>query len=143
MRMHANLRVRDLDQTVAFYSALFAAEPSVRKPDYAKWALESPRLNFSVSAAPNGFGIEHLGIEAETPDELATLRERIAAAGGTVLNEGETTCCYHHSDKTWVVDAHGVSWEAFYTHGTSETNHGGQPARSAADAACCAPECCA
>jgi catechol 2,3-dioxygenase-like lactoylglutathione lyase family enzyme len=143
MRMHTNLRVQDLGKSIAFYSALFGAEPSVRKPDYAKWSLSAPSLNFSISEAPDRHGIEHLGIEAETPDELAALRERIGQAGGTVFNEGETTCCYANSDKTWVVDQHGVSWEAFYTHGPSETNHGGEPARSATDVGCCAPECCA
>jgi catechol 2,3-dioxygenase-like lactoylglutathione lyase family enzyme len=139
MRMHANLRVRNLDQSIAFYSALFGAAPTTRKPDYAKWALDQPHLNFSVSLASDRHGIEHLGIEAETPDELATLRTRIDAAGGTVFNEGETTCCYANSDKTWVVDAHGVSWEAFHTHGPSKTNHG----EPTAEGACCEPSCCA
>jgi len=114
-RMHVMLRVKDLDEATCFYSSLFDAEPTRRKPDYAKWMLEDPRVNFSIAQTDGEYGIEHLGIQAETPAELEELRERIDRAGGTVNNEGETTCCYANSDKTWVVDQQGVSWEAFYT----------------------------
>ena len=120
-RMHVMLRVKDLDEAARFYSRLFDAQPTTRKPDYAKWMLDDPRVNFSIAEKDEDFGIEHLGIQAETPDELEELRERIDRAGGTVNNEGETTCCYANSDKTWVVDQQGVSWEAFYTSGAAET----------------------
>ena len=83
--------------------------------------LDAPRVNFSVAEKDEALGVEHLGIQAETPDELEELRDRIDRAGGTVTNEGETTCCYANSDKTWVVDPQGVSWEAFYTSGEAET----------------------
>ena len=120
-RMHVMLRVKDIDEATRFYSSLFDADPTVRKPDYAKWMLENPHVNFSIAEKEEGHGIEHLGIEAETPEELEELRSRIDAAGGTVNNEGETTCCYANSDKTWVVDQQGVSWEAFHTTGEAET----------------------
>lgn len=120
-RMHVMLRVKNLDEAMRFYSSLFDAEPTKRKPDYAKWMLDDPRVNFSIAEKNEEFGIEHLGIQVETPDELAELRERIDRAGGTVNNEGETTCCYANSDKTWVVDQQGVSWEAFYTSGEADT----------------------
>lgn len=140
-RMHVMLQVRNLEESVAFYSALFAAEPTVRKGDYAKWMLDDPRVNFSIAeTAAETVGIEHLGIQAENPEELEELRGRIGRAGGTVQNEGETTCCYANSDKTWVVDAQGVAWEAFYTHGAAETY------RACCDEAtgvpCCEPRCC-
>lgn len=115
------LRVKDLDEAARFYSSLFDTEPTTQKPDYAKWMLDDPRVNFSIAEKDEEFGIEHLGIQAETPGELEELRERIERAGGTVNNEGETTCCYANSDKTWVVDQQGVSWEAFYTSGEAET----------------------
>ena len=130
-RMHVMLRVKNLDASIAFYSALFDAQPTKRKPDYAKWMLDDPRLNFSIAETPDAHGIEHLGLQAETPDELAELRTRIGRAGGTVTNEGETTCCYANSDKTWIVDAQQVAWEAFYTHGDADTYH------SEGAAACC------
>ena len=119
-RIHVMLRVKNLDEAMRFYSSLFDAKPTKRKPDYAKWMLDDPRVNFSIAEKNEEFGIEHLGIQVETPDELAELRERIDRAGGTVNNEGETTCCYANSDKTWVVDQQGVSWEAFYTSGEAD-----------------------
>ena len=130
-RMHVMLRVKDLDEATRFYSSLFDAAPTTRKPDYAKWMLDDPRVNFSIAEKDGEFGIEHLGIQAETPDELAELRERIDRAGGTVNNEGETTCCYANSDKTWVVDPQGVSWEAFYTSGEADAYYAEE------ETACC------
>jgi catechol 2,3-dioxygenase-like lactoylglutathione lyase family enzyme len=127
-RMHVMLRVKDLDEATRFYSSLFDAAPTTQKPDYAKWMLEDPRVNFSIAEKDEDFGIEHLGIQAETPDELEELRGRIDRAGGTVNNEGETTCCYANSDKTWVVDQQGVSWEAFYTSSAAETYDGEESA---------------
>jgi len=132
-RMHVMLRVKDLDEATRFYSSLFDTEPTKRKPDYAKWMLDDPRVNFSIAEKDEKLGIEHLGIQAETPDELTELRERIDRAGGTVNNEGETTCCYANSDKTWVVDQQGVSWEAFYTSEEAETYRGDE------ETGCCTP----
>lgn len=145
LRMHAMVRVNDLDASIRFYSALFGHEPTVRKSDYAKWMLDEPRLNFSIADKPGvdgEVGIEHLGIQAESAEELAVLRERIGKAGGTVDNEGETTCCYANSDKTWVVDAQGVAWEAFYTHGEASTYYPPDGDSASDDDACCDDACC-
>lgn len=139
-RMHVMVQVKELEPSVAFYSALFGSEPTTRKGDYAKWMLEDPRVNFSISDRGEGAGVEHLGIQAETPEELEMLRERIGRAGGLVENEGETTCCYANSDKTWVTDAQGVSWEAFYTSGEAETYHA--PEGAGRSDGCCADDCC-
>ncbi|HEY2101720.1 MAG TPA: ArsI/CadI family heavy metal resistance metalloenzyme [Chthoniobacterales bacterium] len=116
-RMHVMVGVKNLAESVKFYSALFESAPTVLKSDYAKWMLDDPRVNFSLAAKSGSSGVEHLGIQAETPAELEELRGRISRAGGTVKNEGQTTCCYANSDKTWVFDAQGVAWEAFYTAG--------------------------
>lgn len=141
-RMHVMLQVRNLEDSIRFYTELFATGPTVRKADYAKWLLEDPRVNFSIGSRGDGSGIEHLGIQAETPEELAELRERIGRAGGTVDNEGETTCCYASSDKTWVVDAQGVAWEAFYTHGEAQSYDAASPAAATGGGTCCGPSCC-
>lgn len=120
-RMHVMLRVKNLAESIKFYSTLFASAPNVTKPDYAKWMLDDPRLNFSVAEKPDRFGIEHLGIQAETAAELTELQRRISRAGGTLREEGETICCYAKSDKAWLVDNQDVAWEIFQTSGTSPT----------------------
>ena len=134
-RMHVNLRVKNLEQSINFYSALFDAPPTVTKPDYAKWMLDDPRINFSIAEKSGAVGIEHLGIQAETPAELEELRGRIDRAGGIIKNEGQTTCCYANSDKTWVVDEQGVAWEAFYTAGEAETYYGDERSSCCSDKA--------
>jgi catechol 2,3-dioxygenase-like lactoylglutathione lyase family enzyme len=143
-RMHLHVGVSDLDRSIAFYSALFAAAPTVVKPDYAKWMLEDPRVNFAISSGHAAKGIEHIGIQAETPLELDNVYTRLEAAGRPVLEEGATTCCYAKSEKSWVSDPDGVVWEAFLTDGEA-THYGSSPDLSAVSASaqpnnCCAPK---
>ena len=143
-RMHVNLHVRDLDASIRFYSSLFGAPPAVLKHDYAKWMLEDPRVNFAICAAEGPAGLKHLGVQAETREELAQLRARLPGTGGSIREEGETVCCYAQSDKTWVTDQQGVVWEMFYTHGSAESLTAAGPAADAGPSAtsCCAPRCC-
>ena len=143
-RLHVHVGVEDLDRSIAFYSALFAAEPTVVKSDYAKWMLEDPRVNFAISSGDHAArGIEHLGIQAESEDELAEVYGRLTAADRPVLEEGATTCCYAKSEKSWIADPDGIVWEAFFTNGAA-TVYGDSPAlnalsEKAAETACCAP----
>jgi hypothetical protein len=122
-RFHVHVTVDDLAQSVRFYSTLFATEPTVVKPDYAKWMLEDPRVNFAISSASaingHGAGISHLGIQAEDEAELTEIYGRLAEAERPVLEEKATTCCYAQSDKQWIADPQGVPWETFYTYGES------------------------
>lgn len=143
-RLHVHVGVEDLDQSIRFYSTLFAAEPTVTKADYAKWMLDDPRVNFAISSGQHATkGIEHLGIQVENGDELAEVYARLKAADRPVLEEGATTCCYAQSEKSWVADPDGVVWEAFHTQGEA-TVYGDSPAlaalsATAGDGACCAP----
>ncbi|WP_034256754.1 ArsI/CadI family heavy metal resistance metalloenzyme [Adhaeribacter aquaticus] len=123
-RFHVNVRVKNLDESVAFYSALFASEPTVLKPDYAKWMLEDPRINFAISLRSGDAGIEHLGIQTENLDELHEVYGRLKTAKGTIREEGSCTCCYAKSEKSWITDPQGLDWEAFYTSGESLTYYG-------------------
>lgn len=116
-RFHVHLRVKDLGQSIQFYQNLFGAEPSVTKPDYAKWMLDDPMVNFAISTGEGAGGIRHLGLQADSKEELSGIYENMAKAEGAVLNEGETTCCYAKSQKSWIADPQGVSWECFFTHG--------------------------
>jgi catechol 2,3-dioxygenase-like lactoylglutathione lyase family enzyme len=135
-RFHVHIAVQDLPASVRFYTELFAAEPAVRKPDYAKWMLEDPRVNFAISRRGARPGIEHLGIQVEDRGELKEVYGRLERAEGFVLEEGATTCCYAQSEKSWIEDPQGVKWETFLTTGES-TVYGHD--RSAAETACCAP----
>jgi catechol 2,3-dioxygenase-like lactoylglutathione lyase family enzyme len=137
-RLHVHVSVADLDESVRFYSNLFAAQPAVRKGDYAKWMLEDPRVNFAISRREKATGVRHLGIQAETAAELAEVFSRLEHADRPVLKEGATTCCYAKSEKSWVEDPQGVQWETFLTTGESEI-YGGAAAEGARAVPCCAP----
>ncbi len=114
-RFHIHAHVRDLQQSVAFYSKLFGAEPAKLEGDYAKWMLEDPRINFAISTRGGEIGIDHLGMQTDDAGELAELRTRAQAADMALLDEGETTCCYARSEKHWVTDPQGIAWEHFHT----------------------------
>ena len=119
-RLHVNLAVPDLQAAVGFYSALFAAAPTVLKTDYAKWRLEDPRVNFSLSQRGARPGVDHLGIEVESDAELREIAGRLATAA-EVLPQEQAHCCYARSDKAWVKDPVGVLWETFHTFGEATT----------------------
>ena len=146
-RLHVHVGVEDLDRSIHFYSTLFAAEPAVVKPDYAKWMLDDPRVNFAISSGDRPVkGVEHLGIQVESSEELAEVYGRLSAADAPVLEEGATTCCYARSEKSWIADPQGVVWETFHTTGES-VDYGTGPSpdavragsANAAEGACCSP----
>jgi catechol 2,3-dioxygenase-like lactoylglutathione lyase family enzyme len=144
-RIHVHVSVKDLDASVRFYAQLFAADPVVRKSDYAKWMLEDPRVNFAISRRDGKPGVQHLGIQVEDRAELGEVYERIRRAEGPVIEEGETTCCYAHSEKSWIDDPQGVQWETFLTTGESTvygTDEIRPKSKKAAEGACSAPSCC-
>lgn len=116
-RLHVHLNVKDLAQSVRFYSALFGAKPTRIEPDYAKWMLEDPRVNFAISARSSEAGLSHLGIQVEDDAELANATTRAKAAAGQVLVEEGASCCYAKSDKSWAEDPQGIRWETFLTSG--------------------------
>lgn len=123
-RMHLHLGVDNMDQSIAFYSALFAAEPTVEKDDYAKWMLDDPRINFAITPTTHtAKGIEHIGIQVDSVDELNEVGARLKSAGRPVLEEAATTCCYAQSSKNWITDPDGVIWETFLTTGAA-TDYG-------------------
>jgi catechol 2,3-dioxygenase-like lactoylglutathione lyase family enzyme len=141
-RLHVHVAVQDLAKSISFYSTLFGIEPSVRQDDYAKWMLEDPRVNFAISDRSRAAGIDHLGIQVESSEELAELAGRLRAAGAVTLDQEGATCCYAKSDKSWVKDPSGISWETFFSFGTAtvygedtiDAERVGQ-----ANSACCGP----
>ena len=118
-RLHVHVAVADLAASIRFYSAMFAAEPTVTKDDYAKWMLDDPRVNFAISARGATPGLNHLGVQVESADELA---------------EMGTACCYAKSDKYWATDPQGIAWETYHTLDSIPV-FGGQQ-----EGECCVPE---
>lgn len=118
-RFHLHLKVKNLDESIAFYNALFNSTPNVQKPDYAKWMLEDPRINFAISERDEQTGIEHLGFQVESESDLKKVYRDLEKAKGTLREEGDCTCCYAKSQKMWITDPQGVEWEAFYTYGNA------------------------
>jgi lactoylglutathione lyase len=141
-RFHIHTHVEDLQASIAFYSKLFGAEPARVESDYAKWMLEDPRLNFAISTRGQKPGIDHLGFQTDTEEELAELKARAEAADLALQDEGATTCCYARSDKHWITDPQGIAWEHFHTLANIPVfseNEQAAPSPAAQAAACCAP----
>jgi predicted enzyme related to lactoylglutathione lyase len=144
-RLHVHVSVEDITHSIGFYSALFATQPTVVKSDYAKWMLEDPRVNFAISTRGRKPGLDHLGIQVETTDELHEVYGRLRQAGGNIVEQGATTCCYAKSEKSWIDDPAGIAWETFHTTGDSTIYGDGTGENGARIAnekvnACCAPE---
>ena len=114
-RFHVHVHVDDLAKNIAFYSAMFDQPPARTESDYAKWMLDDPPVNFAISTRGNATGVDHLGIQVDSKEQLQELRGRAAKADMALLDEGETTCCYARSDKYWVTDPQGIAWEQYHT----------------------------
>lgn len=138
-RMHVHLGVKDIAESVGFYSALFGMRPAVLEGDYAKWMLDDPRVNFAISTR-GAVGLDHLGMQVDDTFELTAAAEKLAAAGNAVIHQDDTVCCYARSDKAWVSDPQGIAWETFFSHGAATVY--GEDKRetpSSPASACCAP----
>lgn len=135
-RFHIHVGVKDITESVQFYSTLFGLKPSKLKEDYAKWMLEDPRVNFAISTRVNTQGVDHLGIQVEESRELEEITKRLKNADLKIFDEGETTCCYAESNKAWVQDPSGLAWETYQNMADAEI-FSAKPEKS--ESACCAP----
>lgn len=148
-RFHVHVSVENLEHSIRFYSTLFAAAPAVRQTDYAKWVLEDPRINFAISTRRQPVGVNHLGFQVDTDEELRGMHTQLRDADARLIQEDAQPCCYARSDKYWVTDPSGVAWETFHTLGsipvygedTAVFNHGESPvpAPTVGTAASCVP----
>lgn len=135
-RLHLHVSVDNLEKSIGFYSTLFGAAPTVAKPDYAKWMLDDPLVNFAISQRGMKPGLDHVGIQVETEEELGEIRQRLESAELDMLTETGTTCCYSKSDKHWVQDPSGLAWETYRTLESAPTFNG---TGNQTEAACCTP----
>ncbi len=142
-RLHVHIAVDDLQKSIGFYSALFAQQPTIEKPDYAKWALDDPRVNFAISMRGRKAGLDHLGIQVESDAELSEMQSRLTRAELPLASQQATACCYARSDKHWTMDPQGIAWESF--HSLSDVPVFGQDhsQQSAEASTCCVEESCA
>lgn len=134
-RFHMHVAVSDLERSIRYYNAVFGAEPTLRRTDYARWSLEEPRIHFAISSRGDHTGLDHVGIQAESAAELAALQARLAAADIAGAAQPDAACCYARSDKYWSRDPEGIAWEAFHTLASIPTFGAGQETRSAQS--CC------
>ena len=137
-RIHIGMNVKDLDASIHFYRALFGQAPSLVKDDYAKWMLDDPRVNFSITARDCTMAKVHFGIQVDDRAELSEASRRLSEAGQQVAVEADTTCCYHRSEKAWVADPQSFLWETFLTAGEATVYGEDNPALDAL--ACCEPQ---
>jgi catechol 2,3-dioxygenase-like lactoylglutathione lyase family enzyme len=151
-RFHIHVSVNDIAKSIGFYSTLFGAEPSKIEADYAKWMLDDPRINFAISTHRQPVGVNHLGFQVDSADELRGMHAQLTAADARLIQEDEQACCYARSDKYWVTDPTGIAWETFHTLGnipvygddTPVFGHGTsivpiEIVEAAGKSACCAP----
>ncbi|MEO8153179.1 MAG: ArsI/CadI family heavy metal resistance metalloenzyme [Rhizobacter sp.] len=137
-RFHVHAHVADLQASIAFYSKMFGTEPTRVESDYAKWMLEDPRINFAISNRGGDTGVDHLGFQTDTAEELVELKARAEAADMVMFDEGEASCCYARSEKHWIVDPQGIAWEHFHTLAAIPVFSESKKSDAAEASACCA-----
>ncbi len=141
LRFHLSLRTRPstFEAMVAFYTTLFGTAPAKKKPDYAKFDLTEPSVNFTLNVVPEftPSEIDHLGIQVWSDATLAAARARLVAAGMSALDEPEVECCYAGQNKFWVTDPDGRKVEFFHVLHDLETH--GKRSLATVSAPCCTP----
>ena len=146
MRLHVNITVDNVAAAVRFYSTLFNAEPALLKDDYAKWEITDPPIHLSISTHGSKPGLNHLGIQLETLDQLRDVTARLTSTRLPLIEEEKAACCYARSNKTWVTDPNGLRWEMFHTfeqtaaYGSGGATAAAQAAGAAAQACCARPK---
>lgn len=136
-RFHVHVAVDDLDATIRFYSTVFGMPPTLLKPDYAKWMVDDPRINFAISKRAGAPGIDHLGIQVDSGEELTALRDQVARAEIAAQDQPNAECCYARSDKYWTTDPQGIAWETFHTLESIPVY--GDTSRAGTSNRCCGP----
>jgi catechol 2,3-dioxygenase-like lactoylglutathione lyase family enzyme len=137
-RFHVHVSVPELDESVRFYSTVFGCGPVVIRPDYARWMLDDPCLNFAISTRRQTAGIDHIGLQVDSAEELTVMRGRLGQADAALVEQAGAACCYARADKYWVTDPSGIAWETFHSYGTTAT-FGEMPSAGGKGTTCCVP----
>lgn len=142
-RFHVHVAVKDLESSIRFYSAMFGADPTVTKSDYAKWMIDDPRINFAISERGMRAGVNHLGLQVDSDDELELLRAQAERASLVTAAESNVACCYARGNKYWYTDPQGVAWETYHTleqvdfFGAKTSER--EKSKASLEAGCCGP----
>jgi lactoylglutathione lyase len=138
-RLQLALNVDDLEESIAFYSRLFAATPAKVKPGYANFAVAEPPLKLVLIENPGqGGSVNHLGVEVPDTDTVDAAQRRLAEHGLASIDERGTTCCFAKQDKFWVQGApNGEQWEVYTVLEDSETFAGTGTDTDTGQAGCC------
>jgi extradiol dioxygenase family protein len=150
-KVHLSLDVNHLEESVRFYSTLFATQPTKVKPGYAKFDLENPAVNLTLEEHKPCCitGVSHMGVRVDSLEQVLEAKQRLEAAGYKTEDEMNTTCCYAVQDKIWAQDPTGYRWEVYIFKQDSEQAFESQKAEAAAacrepkaeaTAACCEPK---
>ena len=123
-RLHVHVTVKDMDESIRFYNTLFNVEPDVTKDDYAKWMLDDPAVNFAISNRGESVGVNHLGLQFDSDEEVTRVQQRLDTANIDGQEEADAECCYAHSNKYWTIDTAGIPWENFHTMNSIRTYNG-------------------
>jgi hypothetical protein len=113
--------------------------------------LDDPRINFAISMKRQPIGVNHMGFQVDSDEELRGMQMQLEAADSRVLQEDNQPCCYARADKYWVTDPTGIAWETFnslatipvYGEDTPVFDHGTSvvPLKIAnPQSGCCAPQ---
>ena len=137
-RIHIHIAVDNLFESTTFYSTIFGTMPTVEQEDYAKWQLDDPAVNFAISTQGYSSGINHLGIQVDSAEELQELIQRFDNAEISYSSQEDITCCYTNSNKHWVLDPQGNAWESFLTLSDAPI-FGEKTKRDSEDTDCCIP----
>ncbi len=139
-RVQLALNVTNLEESIEFYTKLFATEPAKVRPGYANFAVADPALKLvlieDATRAPSS--INHLGVEVESTDEVSSAQARLVRSGVDTEVEDHVACCYALQDKVWAMGPGGASWE-FYTVSADADMPEGRLRAEGGDAACCSP----
>lgn len=117
MKIHVGINITDLEKSLSFYEKVFGAQPVKVKPDYAKFLLEEPGLNFTLNLTRevSGNQVGHFGFQVDSKEEVLHHKNRLEKEGFFAREEVDVNCCYATQDKFWVTDPNGNEWEFFYT----------------------------
>ena len=138
LKLHVSLDVKDIEESIRFYSVLFDMKPTKLRPEYAKFDADFPAVNLALQERGHCClqGLSHMGIRVPSLEEVAATKTRLEAAGYKTEDEMGSTCCSALQDKVWVEDPSGYRWEVYVFRGDIEADVHGAKGEIASKCAC-------